>query len=153
MGKTAASHILSFAGSSASFPFLPFVNLSVFRIICKKDAGCQLEESDPQTPTCANANITIPEGYDSFVAEVCQRGCAKSDSEEDDSKRCRFWRFVSMPPFRVELIFHLKDYVGTTKTCSLMTETQCTVFDPCVGHCHCGDQGCPHYSIAALLDS
>ena len=56
------------------------------------------------------------------------------------------------PLFQKEMNGYLKDYVGATKTCSLMTETQCTVFEPCVGHCHCGDQGCPGDTIPALPD-
>ena len=70
----------------------------LFRVICKKDDECQLEESDPQTPTCTNANITLPDDYESFAADICQQDCAKSDLEKDDSKRCRFWRFVSIMP-------------------------------------------------------
>ena len=30
-----------------------------------------------------------------------------------------------------------------SKTCSLMSDSQCKVFDPCFGHCQCGDMGCP----------
>jgi len=104
------------------------------RIVCQKDAECELQESDPQTPTCSDGGVTLPENYESFAEDMCKTECAKSDTEEDDAKRCRFWRF---------------DHLGTTKTCSLMTDTQCTVFDPCFGHCHCGDQGCPDDTIPA----
>ena len=119
------------------------------RITCEKDAPCVLEEFDDQTPTCADANVTLPQDYGSFAEDLCQTNCAKSDAEEDDSKRCRFWRFVSWTSLTVQIISYLKDHLGTTKTCSLMTDTQCTVFDPCFGHCQCGDQGCPDDTIPA----
>ena len=68
----------------------------VSRIICEKDAACELEEFDPQTPTCADANITLANvTYESFAGDLCQADCEMSDAEEDASKRCRFWRFVS----------------------------------------------------------
>merc|ERR1712223_156382 len=35
------------------------------------------------------------------------------------------------------------DHLQKTKTCSLMSDSQCEVFDPCSGHCQCGDMGCP----------
>ena len=120
------------------------------RIVCQKDAECELQESDPQTSTCSDGGVTLPENYESFAENLCKTECAKSDTEEDDAKRCRFWRFVSWTSLKVVCTdFYLKDHLGTTKTCSLMSDTQCTVFDPCFGHCHCGDQGCPDDTIPA----
>ena len=94
---------------------LAFCKFSLFRIICTKDAGCHLEESDPQTQLCTNANITLPEDYESFVADICQQDCSKSDSEEDDSKRCRFWRFVSMSQFEERTDFLSEGLRGSYK--------------------------------------
>ena len=75
------------------------------RIVCQKDADCVLEESDPQTPTCSDGGVTVPENYESFAEDMCKTECAKSDTEEDDTKRCRFWRFVSWTSLKVGLIF------------------------------------------------
>ena len=75
------------------------------RITCEKDEPCVLEEFDDQTPTCANANVTLPQDYGSFAEDLCRADCAKSDEEEDDAKRCRFWRFVSRTLSEVGLIF------------------------------------------------
>jgi len=98
------------------------------RITCNKEdqPACQKEEFDSKIPVCAN--ITIPENYEDFEANNCESYCASSDAEEDETKRCRFWRF---------------DHLQKTKTCSLMSDSQCEVFDPCFGHCQCGDIGCP----------
>jgi len=98
------------------------------RITCNKEdqPACKLEEFDPNIPVCGN--ITTPENYEDFEANNCEIYCASSDAEEDETKRCRFWRF---------------DHLQKGKTCSLMSDSQCKVFDPCFGHCQCGDMGCP----------
>ena len=96
MERTAANQNPSFAGILHLIVVLVLLIVScVSRIICEKDAPCELEEFDPQTPTCGDANVTIPEDYASFAKELCQADCEMSDAEEDASKRCRFWRFVS----------------------------------------------------------
>ena len=68
---------------------------SLSRITCNKEdqPACKLEEFDPNIPVCAN--ITNPENYEDFEANNCESYCASSDAEEDETKRCRFWRFVS----------------------------------------------------------
>ena len=109
MERTAANQILTFAGILIDI-FPAFDNdlcLSQFlsRIVCQKDADCVLEESDPQTPTCSDGGVTVPENYESFAEDMCKTECAKSDTEEDDTKRCRFWRFVSWTSLKVGLIF------------------------------------------------
>ena len=109
MERTAANQILTFAGILIDiFPdFDNVLCLSQFlsRIVCQKDADCVLEEFDPQTPTCSDGGVTVPENYESFAEDLCRADCAKSDEEEDDAKRCRFWRFVSRKSSEVGLSF------------------------------------------------
>ena len=69
------------------------------RIVCEKGADCELEEVDVQTTTCKDGNITVPQDFESFDGKTCEDDCAKSDEEQDDTKRCRFWRFVSFNMF------------------------------------------------------
>ena len=96
MERTAANQNPSFAGILHLIVVLLIMSC-VSRIICEKGADCVLEENDPQTPICGEsaANITLPEDYESFAGDLCQADCEMSDAEEDDTKRCRFWRFVS----------------------------------------------------------
>ena len=75
--------------------FIFKMNFFLSRIVCEKGADCELEEVDVQTTTCKDGNITVPQDFESFDGKTCEDDCAKSDAEEDDTKRCRFWRFVS----------------------------------------------------------
>ena len=79
-------------------PFIFKINLHS-RIVCEKGGDCELEEVDVQTTTCKDGNITVPQDFESFDGKTCEDDCAKSEAEEDDTKRCRFWRFVSFNIF------------------------------------------------------
>merc|ERR1711990_988405 len=108
---------------------------NICQLTCKK--GADPDECE-QTESCTKAEVPATViVYNDMTPDKCKELCTASDAHDGsaESPRCRFWRY--------------EVGAGPEKTCSLMKDDQCNVYQHCPASvpvengCVTEDVGCP----------